>query len=131
MVQARRKALGPTRDKRLVKVGAGIDDQPLAALKGTRAREAAVQRRRVARDHPGLPARRRRRRPTCFDQAMTKPWLSSQARRGAPALAFQKFAQHGCVYMAEFADDAILGTALELDKDEAAAGRAVQAGCGR
>ena len=46
---------------------------------------------------------------------MKKPWLSSQTREDRRA-RFQTLAQKGCVYMAEFADDAILGTALELDK---------------
>src|SRR5262249_51113012 len=42
--------------------------------------------------------------------------LSSQTREDRRA-RFQTLAQQkGCVYMAEFADDAILGTAIELDK---------------
>ena len=51
--------------------------------------------------------------------------------RSAGARASRRFANHGCVYMAEFADDAILGLALELDRDEGAAGRAVQQDCAR
>jgi hypothetical protein len=47
---------------------------------------------------------------------MQKPWLSSQSREDRRA-RFQTLSQHGCVYMADFADDAILGTALELGKE--------------
>ena len=113
-VQARLKALGPTRDARLVSVGAGIDDTPIKAVKGTAAEKLLL-------NDDVLPAVLRGYRPgdavpgDAFDQAMAKPWLSSQAREDRRA-RFQNFAQHGCVYMAEFADDAILGTALELDK---------------
>ena len=60
LIQARLKALGPTRDDRLREGRApGIDDQPLRLIKGTDGGEAAAQRRRAAGDHPGLPAGRR------------------------------------------------------------------------
>ncbi len=113
MVKARTQALGPTRDKRLIKVGAGIDDQPLAALKGTSVEKLLF-------NDDVLPAIIKGYRPgdvpppNVLDQAMTKPWLSKQASE-ARRSRFQTFANHGCVYMAEFADDAILGLALELD----------------
>jgi hypothetical protein len=115
LIQSRLKALGNTRDERLVKVGAGIDDQPLRMLKGSAAEKLLL-------NDDVLPAIIRGYRPgdavpaDVFDRAMQLPWLSSQARE-ARRDRFQKFSQHGgCVYMAEFADDAILGTALELDK---------------
>jgi hypothetical protein len=113
MVKARTKGLGQTREQRLIKVGAGIDDQPLAALKGTNAEKLLF-------NDDVLPAIIRGYRPgdvppaNVLDQAMTKPWLSKQASE-ARRSRFQTFANHGCVYMAEFADDAILGLALELD----------------
>ena len=113
-VTARLKTLGATRDARLIKVGAGIDDTAMKAVKGTAAEKLLL-------NDDVLPAVIRGYRPgdavpdDVFDQAMAKPWLSSQAREDRRA-RFQTFAQHGCVYMAEFADDAILGTALELAK---------------
>ncbi len=114
LIQARLKALGPTRDDRLRKVSAGIDDQPLRLAKGTTAEKLLlnddVLPAIIAGYRPGdaVPA-------DVFDQAMKKPWMSSQTREDRRA-RFQTLAQKGCVYMAEFADDAILGTALELDK---------------
>jgi hypothetical protein len=114
LIQSRLKALGSTRDDRLVKVGAGIDDQPMHRVRGSAAEKLLL-------NDDVLPAIIRGYRPgdavpgDVFDRAMQMPWLSSQARE-ARRDRFQKFSQHGCVYMAEFADDAILGTALELDK---------------
>jgi len=114
LIKARLKALGPTRDDRLRKVSAGIDDQPLKLAKGTTAEKLLlnddVLPAIIAGYRPGdaVPA-------DVFDQAMKKPWLSSQTREDRRQ-RFQTLAQKGCVYMAEFADDAILGTALELDK---------------
>ena len=116
MVKARTQALGPTRDKRLIKVGAGIDDQPLAALKGSSLEKLLF-------NDDVLPAIIKGYRPgdippaNVLEQAMTKPWLSKQASE-ARRSRFQTFANHGCVYMAEFADDAILGLALELDRQK-------------
>jgi hypothetical protein len=115
-IQARLKALGPTRDSRLVKVGAGIDDQPLQLIKGTAMEKMLFNDDVLPAIIPGY--RPGDAVPTdVFDRAMKMPWLSSQAREERRD-RFQKFAQHGCVYMAEFADDAILGTALELDKEK-------------
>jgi len=114
MIQARLKALGPTRDDRLRKVAAGIDDQPMKLVKGSTAEKLLL-------NDDVLPAVIAGYRPgdavpdDVFDQAMAKPWLSSQSRENRRA-RFQTLAQKGCVYMAEFADDAILGTALELAK---------------
>ncbi len=116
MVKSRTQALGSTREKRLIKVGAGIDDQPLAALKGSSIEKLLF-------NDDVLPAVIRGYRPgdippaNVLDQAMTKPWLSSQAAEQRRS-RFQTFANHGCVYMAEFADDAILGLAMQLDKDK-------------
>ncbi len=118
-IQARLKALGPTRDSRLVKVGAGIDDQPLRQIKGTALEKLLFNDDVLPAIIPGY--RPGDAVPTdVFDRAMKMPWLSSQAREERRD-RFQKFAQHGCVYMAEFADDAILGTALELDKQKLSA----------
>src|SRR4029079_14860677 len=114
MIQARLKALGPTRDDRLRKVAAGIDDQPMKLVQGSTAEKLLL-------NDDVLPAVIAGYRPgdavpdDVFDQAMAKPWLSSQSRENRRA-RFQTLAQKGCVYMAEVADDAILGTALELAK---------------
>ena len=62
---------------------------------------------------------------------MKKPWLSSQAREERAGALPEAGGQHGCVYMAEFADDAILGTALELDKHEAVGRRRCSRSCAR
>ena len=115
MIRARVRALGATRDDRLRKVSAGIDDQPLQKIRGTTAEKLLLNDDVLPAVIPGY-------RPgdpvpsDVFDQAMKKPWLSSQTREERRA-RFQKLAgRGGCVYMADFADDAILGTALELDK---------------
>jgi hypothetical protein len=114
MIQARLKALGPTREARLKKVGAGIDDLPLHKIKGTTLEKLLF-------NDDVLPAIIRDYRPgdpvpaDVFDRAMAKPWLSTQAREKRRQ-RFQTLSRHGCIYMADFADDAILGTALELDK---------------
>jgi hypothetical protein len=114
MIQARMKAQGATADARLRKVAAGIDDQPIKKVKGTTAEKLLL-------NDDVLPAIIAGYRPgdavpdDVFDQAMQKPWLSSQTREQRRQ-RFQTLAQHGCVYMADFADDAILGTALELGK---------------
>jgi hypothetical protein len=117
MIQARLKALGPTRDSRLKKVGAGIDDQPLQKLRGTTLEKLLFNDDVLPAILPGyrpgdpVPA-------DVFDRAMTKPWLSTQAREDRRK-RFNTLAQHGgCIYMADFADDAILGTALDLDKQK-------------
>jgi hypothetical protein len=118
MITSRLKALGPTRDDRLKKVGAGIDDIPLHRLKGTALEKLLFNDDVLPAIIPGyrpgdpIPA-------DVFDRAMTKPYLSSQARE-TRRQRFQTLSQHqnGCLYMADFADDAILGTALELDKEK-------------
>ena len=108
------QALGPTLDDRLRKVAAGIDDQPMNLVKGSTAEKLLLNDDVLPAIIPGY-------RPgdavpnDVFDTAMSKPWLSSQAREQRRQ-RFQTLAQHNCIYMAEFADDAILGTALELDK---------------
>ena len=65
LIQARMQALGPTRDDRLRKVAAGIDDQPIELSQGDDGGEAAAERRRAAGDHRRVPAGRRGARPTC------------------------------------------------------------------
>jgi hypothetical protein len=111
MAQAKLASLG-TQAQRLVKIGAGIDDQALASIKGTPLQNLLLNDDIIPAIVPGYrpgdtpPA-------DLFDQAMAQPWLSSQARE-ARHQRMQTFAENGCVYMAEFADDAILGTAIRL-----------------
>ncbi|HMF44450.1 MAG TPA: zinc-dependent metalloprotease [Polyangia bacterium] len=113
-IKSRMQALGPTLDDRLRKVAAGIDDQPMNQIKGTTAEKLLLNDDVLPAVIPGY-------RPgdavpnNVFDTAMAMPWLSSQAREQRRQ-RFQTLATHSCIYMAEFADDAILGTALELDK---------------
>ena len=111
---AKLKSLGPTQADRLVKVAAGIDDQAITRIRGTTLEKLLLNDDVL----PGLlPGYRPGDTPpaNAFDQAMSQPWFSSQAREARRA-RFQTLAQTGgCLYMAEFADDAILGTALDLD----------------
>jgi hypothetical protein len=110
---AKISAIGP-QATRLVKVGAGIDDQVVGKLKGTAIEKLLlnddVLPGLVAGYQPGdtLP-------DDYFEQAMAQPWFSRQARE-AREQKFQQIAQHGCMYMAEFADDAIMATALKYDQ---------------
>jgi hypothetical protein len=111
---ARVNALGPTPSQRLVKVGAGIDDQGLLGIKGTTLEKLLFNDDILPAIIPGyVPGGTPP--DNLFDLAMSKPWLSSQAR-DTSRQRFQTLAQNGCVYLAEFADDAILGTALELNR---------------
>jgi len=106
-------AHGATSDQRLVKVAAGIDDQAIARLRGT-ATEKLLMNDDVL---PGLVRGYQPGQTPLADpmgEAMKYPVLSSQARE-ARAARFKTLAQKGCVYMAEFADDAILGTAMKYD----------------
>jgi hypothetical protein len=115
-VMAKFQGMGATRDARLapLKVGAGIDDQGLASVKGTSLQSLLLNDDIL----PGvIPGYRPGDTPpaNAFDLAMAKPWLSSQAAEERHA-RFQTLAQNGCVYLGEFADDAILGTALDLNR---------------
>src|SRR6266540_396696 len=106
------RSLGTTREKRLVKVAAGIDDQMISRLKGTPIEKLLLNDDVL----PGLlPGYKPGDTPPAdaFERAMANPWFSSQAAE-ARRDKFQKLAMGGCLYMAEFADDAILGTAIEM-----------------
>src|SRR4029077_5006362 len=95
----------------------GIDDQAIARIRGTSLEKLLLNDDVL----PGLiPGYRPGDTPpaNAFDHAMNQPWFSSQAREARKA-RFQTLAQTGgCLYMAEFADDAILGTALSLDQEK-------------
>jgi hypothetical protein len=107
LATSRLRAQGKTAGDRVVKVGAGIDDQAIA---------------RVLLNDDVLPGMIRGYKPgdvapaDAFDRAMDNPWVSSQAREQARDRVQKLASRHGCIYMGDFADDAILGTALELDQ---------------
>jgi hypothetical protein len=106
------RSLGRTREQRMVKVAAGIDDQMISRLKGTPLEKLLLNDDVL----PGLlPGYKPGDTPPAdaFERAMANPWFSSQAAE-ARRDKFQKLAMGGCLYMAEFADDAILGTAIEM-----------------
>jgi hypothetical protein len=109
---ARFNALG-TQAQRLVKVGAGIDDQAISKVGGTQLQNLLFNDDVL----PGLvPGYKPGDTPPAnlMSLAMSQPWFSSQAREARKARQ-QTLAENGCFYMAEFADDAILGTALKYD----------------
>jgi hypothetical protein len=109
---ARFKSLG-TQANRLVKVGAGIDDQAISQVAGTQLQNLLFNDDVL----PGLvPGYKPGDTPPAnlMSLAMSQPWFSSQAREARKARQ-QTLAENGCFYMAEFADDAILGTALKYD----------------
>jgi hypothetical protein len=109
------QSLGRTQSDRLVKVAAGIDDQPVARIKGSTIEKLLVNDDIL----PGLvPGYRPGDTPPAdaFDQGMNMPWFSRQAAEQRKS-RFQNLASNGtCLYMADFADDAILGTALDLNQ---------------
>ncbi len=110
---ARFKALG-SQANRLVKVGAGIDDQAVSRIAGTQLQNLLFNDDLLPGVVPGYkpgdtpPA-------NVMGLAMGEEWLSSQAREARKARQ-QTLSENGCFYMAEFADDAILGTALKYDQ---------------
>jgi hypothetical protein len=109
---ARLKALG-TQAKRLVKVGAGADDQTVASVAGT-------QLQKLLFNDDVLPGVVQGYKPgdtppaNVVSTALSEQWMSSQARESRKS-RLQKLAANGCLYMGEFADDAILATALKYD----------------
>jgi hypothetical protein len=109
---ARFKSLG-SQAQRLVKVGAGIDDHAVSQIAGTQLQHLLFNDDVLPGIIPGYkpgdtpPA-------DVMSAAMSEPWFSSQARESRNARQ-QILAENGCLYMAEFADDAILGTALKYD----------------
>jgi hypothetical protein len=115
---SRFKALGPQAN-RLVKVGAGIDDQAVSQVSGTQLQSLLFNDDVLPGVVPGYkpgdtpPA-------NVVSMAMGEQWVSSQAREARQAKQ-QLLAENGCLYMAEFADDAILGTALQYDQEHLSA----------
>jgi Met-zincin len=110
---ARFKSMG-SQANRLVKVGAGTDDRAISSVAGTQLQSLMFNDDVL----PGMIPTYRHggaTPPDAVSQAMNQPWVSSQTRAAQKA-RLQTLATNGCLYMAEFADDAILSTALEYDK---------------
>ncbi len=110
---ARFKSLG-SQANRLVKVGAGADDRTISSVAGTQLQSLLFNDDVL----PGIiPGYKPGGTPPSdvVNTAMTEEWFSSQAREARKA-RLQTLATNGCLYMAEFADDAILSTALQFDQ---------------
>ncbi|MES1204509.1 MAG: zinc-dependent metalloprotease [Pseudomonadota bacterium] len=101
---------------RLVKVDPFAVDTKLAALKGTPLETQMMTQDILAAFVPGyIPGRTNITDidPQLLAKASPVRWMSESARQQRRD-RFQKLAMNGCVYTADFADDAILGTALGL-----------------
>ncbi|HET6150031.1 MAG TPA: zinc-dependent metalloprotease [Polyangia bacterium] len=101
---------------RLVQIPPGATTAKLAALKGTEVENQMMTTDilnmfgnyypELAGDEPDLYAKIRE---------MARPEnLVGKKARDARANRFRTLATHGCVYMGDFADDSIIGTALEM-----------------
>jgi hypothetical protein len=105
---------GEQGNSRLIPFPGGQQDNKLALIKGT-----PLEKLMMTPDilEALLPATRPGQQLTA-DQLQTaapSTWLS-QDHRDARTQRFQTLAQNGCVMLGEFADDAIMGLALELAK---------------
>jgi hypothetical protein len=105
-----------TSSSRLVAVNPFAVDAKLAALKGTAIEQQMMTEDILAAFVPGyIPGRTNLQDIAAEDLAKASPasWMTEAARQARRDRA-QKLAVNGCVLTADFADDAILGTALEL-----------------
>ena len=109
-------ATSTTAASRLVTVDPLAVDQKLATLKGTAVETAMMTEDILTAFVPGyIPGRTNLNdiAPDALAKASPIQWLSEGARQSRRD-RFQKLAMNGCVFTADFADDAILGTALKL-----------------
>jgi hypothetical protein len=109
-------AASATSAARLVKVDPFAVDAKLATLKGTSVETEMMTQDILAAFVPGyIPGRTNLKdiAPEVLAKASPVQWLSEGSRQ-ARRDRFQKLATNGCVFTADFADDAILGTALSL-----------------
>lgn len=97
---------------RLLPIPGGLSSSNLQIIKGTPVERLMTDQNIVA---ARLPQLKPGDTPTQaqLDQASPVSWLSDSARQ-ARQQRFQTLAKNGCLYMGEFADDAIIGLALEL-----------------
>ncbi|MEO5767976.1 MAG: zinc-dependent metalloprotease [Polyangia bacterium] len=101
---------------RLVKVDPFAVDTKLAVLKGTALEKQMMTEDILAAFVPGyIPGRTHLQDipADALDRASPVNWLSENKRQ-ARRERFQKLAINGCLFTADFADDAILGTAVKL-----------------
>jgi hypothetical protein len=97
---------------RLLPIPAGITSSKIQTIKGTPVEQLLtdqyVMAAKVPQLQPGaVPTQAQ------LDQASPVSWLSD-ANQQARQARYQTLAMNGCVYMGEFADDAIYGLALQL-----------------
>jgi hypothetical protein len=101
---------------RLVQVPPGASDHKLDAIKGT-----SIEKQLMTTDilamfpgyHPNLETQDPERFNRIMEAARPANWASQKAR-DARRQRFRSLASHGCIYLAEFADDSVIGLALEL-----------------
>jgi hypothetical protein len=101
---------------RLVKIDPFAVDAKLASIKGTPLETQMMTQDILAAFVPGyIPGRTNFTdiAPEALAKASPINWLSESSRQ-ARRDRFQKLSTNGCVFTADFADDAILGTALNL-----------------
>jgi hypothetical protein len=101
---------------RLIPVPGGQSTSKIALLKGTQAEQMMMTPDILAAK---LPMSKPGQQLTAdqFAQASPVSWLSPEART-ARQTAIQNLAMNGCVFLGEFADDAILGLALKLKAEK-------------
>jgi hypothetical protein len=101
---------------RLVRIDPLAADLKLNAIKGTPIETAMMTEDILAAFVPGyIPGRTQIADidPALLERASPSNWLSQRAR-DARRDRFQTLAKNSCVFTAEYADDAILGTAMRL-----------------
>jgi hypothetical protein len=99
-------------DPRLIPVPGGLPASKMALLKGTKAEQMMMTPDILALK---LPNSKPGEQLTAADFAQASPatWLSPDAIASRQA-GIQNLSTNGCVYLGEFADDAIMGLALQL-----------------
>jgi hypothetical protein len=100
---------------RLIPIPGGVPASRMALLKGTQAEQMLMTPDILAAK---LPMTKPGQQLTAdqFAQASPVTWLSPD-QQNARNTAVQNLATQGCVYLSEFADDAILGLALKLKQE--------------
>jgi hypothetical protein len=100
---------------RLIPVPGGLPASKISLLKGTQAEQLLMTPDILAAKLP-MTKPGQQLTDDQFAQASPVNWLSPTARNARQA-AIQTLATNGCVYLGEFADDAILGLALEMKQE--------------
>ncbi|HVU51036.1 MAG TPA: zinc-dependent metalloprotease [Polyangia bacterium] len=101
---------------RLIPVPGGLPASKISLLKGTQAEQMLMTPDILAAKLPmTMPGQQLT--ADQFAQASPVNWLSPDQRQ-ARQTAIQNLGMQGCVYLGEFADDAILGLALKLKQEK-------------